>query len=33
MYLNCTVEIPEDKSGISKKKIKGTTYVYYVSGL
>ncbi len=29
MYLNCTVEIPEDKSGISKKKIKGTTYVYY----
>ena len=29
MYLNCTVEIPKDKFGISKKKIKGITYVYY----
>ncbi|MCR5404067.1 MAG: hypothetical protein K6E91_09680 [Butyrivibrio sp.] len=32
MYLNFTVKIPELKSGISKKKIKGTTYVYYEHG-
>ncbi len=32
MYLNLTVKIPELKSGISKKKIKGTTYVYYEHG-
>ena len=32
MYLNCTVEIPVDQTGISKKKIKGTTYIYYEHG-
>lgn len=32
MYLNCTVEIPENITGISKKKIKGTTYIYYEHG-
>ncbi len=32
MYLKLTVKIPELKSGISKKKIKGTTYVYYEHG-
>ena len=29
MYLDFRVEIPQQKSGISKKKIKGTTYIYY----
>ena len=32
MYLNLTVKIPEQQSGISKKKIKGTTYIYYEYG-
>ena len=32
MYLNFTVEIPELKTGISRKKIKGTTYIYYEYG-
>ena len=32
MYLNFTVKIPEQQSGISKKKIKGTTYIYYEHG-
>lgn len=29
MYLGFTVKIPDLKTGISKKKIKGTTYIYY----
>lgn len=29
MYQNYTVKIPDIGSGISKKKIKGTTYIYY----
>ena len=32
MYLNCVVEIPENLTGISKKKIKGTNYIYYEHG-
>ena len=32
MYLDLTVEIPDLKMGISKKKIKGTTYIYYEYG-
>ncbi|MBQ6489601.1 MAG: transposase [Solobacterium sp.] len=32
MYLGFSVKIPEDEKGISKKKIKGTTYVYYEHG-
>lgn len=32
MYLNLTVEIPKLKTGISRKKIKGTTYIYYEYG-
>ena len=32
MYLNCIVEIPDNQTGISKKKIKGTTYIYYEHG-
>ena len=32
MYLNCTVEIPDNNTGISKKSIKGTTYIYYEYG-
>lgn len=32
MYLDFRVEIPQQKSGISKKKIKGTTYIYYEHG-
>ena len=32
MYLNFTVEIPDLKTGISRKKIKGTTYIYYEYG-
>jgi hypothetical protein len=32
MYLNIMVEIPKQKTGISKKRIKGTTYVYYEYG-
>ena len=29
MYLNQAVKIPDNTSGITKKKIKGVTYVYY----
>lgn len=29
MYLDFIVKIPDLKSGISKKKIKGTTHIYY----
>ena len=29
MYLDIVVEIPKLKTGISRKKIKGTTYIYY----
>ena len=32
MFLNLTVKIPELKTGISKKNIKGTTYIYYEHG-
>ena len=32
MYLDFRVEIPMAESGISKKTIKGTTYVYYEHG-
>ena len=32
MYLNFKVDIPKLESGISKKKIKGTTYIYYEHG-
>ena len=32
MYLNFEVELPDQKTGISKKKIKGTTYIYYEYG-
>ncbi len=32
MYLGFNVKIPENKTGISKKKIKGTTYIYYEHG-
>lgn len=32
MYLDLTVKIPDLKTGISKKKIKGTTYIYYEHG-
>lgn len=32
MYLDFEVELPDLKTGISKKKIKGTTYVYYEYG-
>ena len=32
MYLDFEVEIPVLESGISKKKIKGTTYIYYEHG-
>ena len=32
MYLKSTVKIPELESGISEKKIKGTTYIYYEFG-
>lgn len=32
MYLNFMVEVPNQKTGISKKKIKGKTYVYYEYG-
>ena len=32
MYLGFAVKIPEMKSGISKKTIKGTTYIYYEHG-
>ena len=32
MYLKTAVEIPKLKSGISEKKIKGTTYIYYEYG-
>lgn len=32
MYLNFKVEIPKQESGISKKIIKGTTYIYYEHG-
>lgn len=29
MYLNFKVKIPSDSAGITRKKIKGTTYIYY----
>ena len=29
MYLDCQVKIPEADGKISKKTIKGTTYIYY----
>ena len=32
MYLDFEVEIPVLESGISKKRIKGTTYIYYEHG-
>lgn len=32
MYLNFTVDIPDKKTGISKKTIRGTTYIYYEHG-
>lgn len=32
MYLNCTVKIPDNKTGISRKNIRGTTYIYYEYG-
>ena len=32
MYLEFSVKIPENQTGISKKKIKGTTYIYYEHG-
>ena len=32
MYLGFSVKIPENQTGISKKKIKGTTYIYYEYG-
>ncbi len=32
MYLDLVVEIPKLKTGISRKKIKGTTYIYYEHG-
>ena len=32
MYLDFMIKIPEEESGISKKTIKGTTYVYYEYG-
>lgn len=32
MYLGFNVKIPQDEKGISKKKIKGKTYIYYEHG-
>ena len=32
MYLWFSVKIPENQTGISRKKIKGTTYIYYEHG-
>lgn len=32
MYLNFKVEIPTERSGISRKSIKGATYIYYEHG-
>lgn len=32
MYLGFNVKIPEGKTGVSKKRIKGTTYIYYEYG-
>ena len=32
MYLKTPVKIPDIKTGISEKKIKGTTYIYYEYG-
>ena len=32
MYLNFKVEIPASEGGISRKTIKGTTYIYYEHG-
>ena len=29
MYLDFKVKIPSDSVGITRKKIKGTTYIYY----
>ena len=30
MYLDFKVKIPSDSAGVTRKKIKGVTYVYYV---
>ena len=30
MYLDFKVKIPSDSAGITRKKIKGTTYIYYI---
>lgn len=32
MYLGFKMKIPEEERGISRKKIKGTTYIYYEHG-
>jgi transposase len=32
MYANFKVKIPDDKTGISRKKIKGVTYIYFAYG-
>lgn len=29
MYLDFKVKIPSDATGITRKKIKGVTYIYY----
>ena len=29
MYLDCTIKIPDSNGKITKKTIKGTTYIYY----
>ena len=29
MYLDFKVKIPSDSAGVTRKKIKGVTYVYY----
>lgn len=29
MYLDFQVKIPTESAGITRKKIKGTTYIYY----
>ena len=32
MYLNYTVNVPAGEKGITRKTIKGTTYIYYETG-
>ena len=32
MYLYFKVEVPASEGGISRKTIKGTTYIYYEHG-